>query len=167
VTISMYAASVPPFRRYLSALSGVLDKGAAFAEAKKIDPSVLLHARLAPDMFPLLAQVQRVSDHVKNGTARLAGVAPPPFADEETSFAALQDRLARTRAFIDTVAPAQIDGGEEREIVLKMREEIRFTGLDYLLNFLLPNVLFHYTTAYDILRHNGVEIGKRDFIGGR
>jgi len=167
MTISMYAASVPPFRRYLSALGGVLEKGAAFAEAKKIDPSVLLQSRLAPDMFPLVAQVQRVTDHVKNGTARLAGIVPPPFADDETTFAALQDRLARTRAFIDTIAPAQIDGGEDREIVLKMREEVRFTALDYLFDFLFPNVLFHATTAYDILRHNGVEIGKRDFIGGR
>jgi hypothetical protein len=167
MTISLYAISVPPFRRYLQALSGVLDKGVAFAEARKIDPSVLLHSRLAPDMFPLLAQVQRVSDHVKNGTARLAAIPAPPFADDETSFAALQDRLARTRAFIDSVAPAQIDGGEDREIVLKFQQELRFSGIDYLFNFLLPNVLFHYTTAYDILRHNGVEIGKRDFIGGR
>ena len=166
MTISMYSASVPPLRRYLTALSAVLGKGAAFAEAKKIEQSVLLQSRLAPDMLPLARQVQIATDQAKGGAARLAGIESPKFADDETTFAQLQDRLARTVEFLSSLTPAQIDGSEGRDIVLAMRVgEVRFTGQDYLLNFVLPNVLFHCTTAYDILRHNGVELGKRDFIG--
>jgi hypothetical protein len=166
MVISMYSASVPIFRRSMTALKSVLDKGAAFAEAKKSDPSVLLQSRLAPDMLPLVRQVQLVSDNVKGGIARLAGAAVPPYADDETSFAQLQDRLTRTIAFIDGFTPAQIDGSEDREIVLKMRSgDVRFTGYSYLTGFVIPNVLFHCTTAYAILRHNGVELGKRDYLG--
>ena len=168
MTISMYAASVPLFRRSMTALAKVLEKGAAFAEAKKIDPSVLLQSRLAPDMFPLVGQVQLVSDHAKGSLSRLAGVEAPKYADDEKTFAELQARLARTQDFIGTFPAEKIDGSEEREIVLKMRAgEVRFTGLDYLLFFVIPNFLFHYATAYDILRHNGVELGKRDFLGAR
>ena len=167
MTISMYAASVPLFRRSMTALSAVLGKGAAFAEAKRIDPSVLLQSRLAQDMFPLVRQVQSVSDNAKGGVARLAGVEIPKFADEETTFAQLQDRLARTLDFIGSVPAEKIDGSEAREIVLTMRVgEVRFTGQDYLLHFVIPNVLFHCTTAYGILRHNGVELGKMDYLGG-
>ena len=166
MTISMYSASVPPLRRYLTALSAVLGKGAAFAEAKKIDPAVLLQSRLAPDMLPLVSQVRIATDQAKGGVARLAGIDSPKFADDETTIPQLQDRLARAVDFLSTLTPAQIDGSEGREIVLAMRTgEVRFAGQDYLLNFVFPNVLFHCTTAYDILRHNGVEIGKRDFIG--
>jgi hypothetical protein len=166
MTISMYTASVPLFRRSLGALSAVLGKGAAFAEAKKIDPAVLLQSRLAPDMFPLARQVQIASDTAKGCVARLAGAEVPSFPDTEASFAELQDRLARTLAVVDGFTPAQIDGSEDKEIVLKFRTgEQRFTGLDYLSFFVLPNVYFHCATAYDILRHNGVEIGKRDYLG--
>jgi uncharacterized protein len=166
MTISMYAASVPAFRRYMTALSQVLDKGAAYAEARKIDPSVLLQSRLAPDMLPLVSQVRLVSDQVGRGTARLAGAELPKFVDDETTFAQLQDRIARTLDFIGGFSPTQIDGSEAREIVMAMRSgEVRFTGQDYLLGFVIPNVLFHCTAAYLILRHNGVELGKRDFLG--
>ncbi len=168
MTMSMYTASVPLFTRALGALSAVLGKGAAFAEARKIEQAVLLQSRLAPDMFPLARQVQIASDTAKGCVARLAGVEVPSFPDTETSFAELQDRLARTLALVAGFTPAQIDGSEDKEIVLKFRTgEQRFTGLDYLSFFVLPNVYFHCTTAYDILRHNGVELGKRDFLGAR
>lgn len=167
MTISMYSASVPLLRRQLTALSGVLAKGAAFAEVRKIDPSVLLASRLAPDMFPLSRQVQIASDGAKGGVARLAGAEVPSWADDETSFAQLQDRVARTLAFIDGFAPEQIDGSEERPITLKLRSgEVHFTGYTFLTGFVLPNLMFHCTAAYLILRHNGVELGKRDFLGG-
>ncbi len=167
MTISMYSASVPMFRRSVTALGKVLEKGAAFAEAKKIDPAVLLQYRLAPDMFPLKAQVQLVSDHCKGSLSRLAGVEAPKWADDETTFPQLQERLARTLDYVGTFSPAQIDGSEGRDIVLKMRAgDVHFSGQDYLVHFVIPNVLFHCTTAYLILRHNGVELGKRDFIGG-
>jgi hypothetical protein len=168
MTMSMYTASVPLFTRALGALSAVLGKGAAFAEARKIEQAVLLQSRLAPDMFPLARQVQIASDTAKGCVARLAGVEVPSFPDTETSFAELQDRLARTLALVAGFTPAQIDGSEDKEIVLKFRTgEQRFTGLDYLSFFVLPNVYFHCTTAYAILRHNGVELGKRDFLGAR
>jgi len=165
MTMSMYGASVPLFQRALKGLSHVLEKGAAFAEAKKIDPAVLLQSRLAPDMFPLIAQVQLASDQSKGGIARLAGIENPKFADDETTFPQAQERIAKTLAFIGGVAPAQIDGSEEREIVLKMRAgELKLTGERFLIGFAIPNLLFHCTTAYVILRHNGVDLGKRDFL---
>ncbi len=166
MTISMYQASVPLFRTLLGALSKNLDKGAAFAEAKKFDPSVLVNARLAPDMFPLSKQVQIASDQSKGGVARLAGAEVPSWEDTEKTFDELKARIARTIAFIDGFKAAQIDGSEERAITLKLGgKETTFTGQRYLIGFVIPNVTFHCTTAYNILRHNGVDIGKRDFLG--
>ncbi len=167
MSLSMYQASVPVFLRTLGSLSAILDKAVAFAEAKKIDPSVLLTARLAPDMFPLLRQVQIVSDTVKGAAARLAGLDVPSFPDDEATFPDLQARIAKTRDFLNSVHAAQIDGGEERSIVLKMHSgDVTFTGQSYLLFFALPNFFFHVTAAYAILRHNGVDIGKLDYLGG-
>ncbi len=166
MTISMYQASVPLLRTLLGGLSGVLDKGAAFCAAKQVDPSVLINDRLAPDMFPLSRQVQIAADMAKGGVARLAGVEVPSWEDSETTFDELKARLAKTLAFIDGFTPAQIDGSEEREIVLTLRSgEMRFTGQRYLIGFVIPNVAFHCATAYNILRHNGVDVGKRDFLG--
>ena len=166
MTLSMYQASSPFCVRQLNSFSAVLAKGAAFATEQGIDPATLLEARLAPDMFPLTRQVQIASDLAKGGIARLAGRDIPSWPDEETSFDQLRDRLARTIAFIEAVPAAEIDGSEEREIVLKLpSDELRFNGRDYLFNFVLTNLFFHYTTAYDILRHKGVPLGKRDFLG--
>jgi hypothetical protein len=162
----MYAASVPLMKTLLGALSGVLDKAAAFAEAKKIDQTVLTSDRLAPDMFPLSRQVQIATDMAKGGVARLAGVEIPAYEDNETTIDQLKARIARTIAFIDSVPAAQIDGTEDKQVVLKMRAgEMSFTGQRYLVGFVIPNFTFHCATAYDILRHNGVEIGKKDFLG--
>jgi uncharacterized protein len=167
MTLSMYQASVPVFLRAFDNLSAILDKAAAFATAKKIDPSVLINARLAPDMFALARQVQIVSDTTKGCVARLAGVAIPSIADTETTFADLKERLAKTAAFIKSVTAAQIDGSEGKSITMKMgpNKEVVFTGQAYLLTFVLPNLYFHVTATYAILRHNGVEIGKNDYLG--
>lgn len=165
--LSMYQASVPVFVRMLGNLSKILDKAAAFADLRGIDPSVLLTDRLAPDMLPLSRQVQIAADSALRGSARLAGVDFPSNPDTETTFAELQERLAKTLAFLETLSAGQIDGGEERVVVLPMRSgEVTFTGQTFLLNFVLPNFYFHVTTTYLILRHNGVEVGKSDFIGG-
>jgi hypothetical protein len=154
------------FLKTLTNLSAILDKGAAFAEAKKVDPSVLLGYRLAPDMLSLTRQVQIASDHAKRATARLAGVEAPVYEDTEASFAELKARIDKTIAFIKTVKPAQIDGSEAREITLKLGGNTRtLSGQTYLLHNALPNFFFHVTTAYAILRHCGVEIGKSDFLG--
>lgn len=162
----MYQASVPVFQKALGSFAGVLDKGAASAEARKFDPQVLLQARLAPDMFHFTRQVQIATGHATGCPARLAGLEPPKFDDQENSFADLRTRLAQAQAFLATLRPEQIDGSEERRIVLKFGpREFEFTGLPYLMQFALPNFHFHYTTAYAILRHNGVELGKRDFLG--
>lgn len=167
MTLSMYQASVPVFLRAFDNLSTILDKGAAFATAKKIDPSVLINARLAPDMFALARQVQIASDTVKGCVARLAGIDIPSFADTETTFEDLKERLAKTAAFIKNVSAAQIDGSEGKPIVMKIgpTRELSFTGQSYLLTFVLPNLYFHVTATYAILRHNGVEIGKTDYLG--
>ncbi len=166
MTLSMYQASVPVFLRNLKNLSGVLTKGAADAAERKIDPTVFLTARLAPDMFPLTRQVQIASDHAKGATARLAGVEVPKFEDVEKSFEELQQRLSRVIEFVQTFDAATIDGSEEREISLPVgARTLTFSGQTYLLNFALPNFYFHCTAAYAILRHNGVGVGKRDFIG--
>jgi hypothetical protein len=166
MTMSMYQASVPMFKTLLNALSAVLDKGAAFAKAKKIDPSVLVNARVAPDMFPLSRQVQIATDIARGGVARLAGQEMPAMADEEKSFDELKARIAKTLAFIDGIKPAQIDGSEERDITLKRASgDVTYKGQRYLTGFVIPNVTFHCATAYNILRHNGVEVGKRDFLG--
>lgn len=165
--LSMYQASTPVFIRMLGNLSKILDKGFMFAETKKIDPSVLINARLAPDMFPLSRQVQIATDGVKGCVARLAGIEVPSFPDTETTFPELQARIKKTIDFLHTVGADKIDGSEERTINLKAgKRELTFKGQAYLLNFVLPNLYFHVTTTYAILRHNGVEIGKMDYIGG-
>ena len=167
MSISMYQASVPTLIQALKALSGVLDKGAKHAEAKGIDPAVLLGSRLYPDMFPLTRQVQIASDNAKGPAARLAGMEPPKFDDNEASFADLQARIAKTIDFLQGLKPAQIDGSEDRQIVLQMRAgPLEFKGQAYLLHFAMPNFYFHCATVYAILRHNGVEVGKKDFLGG-
>lgn len=165
-TLSMYQASAPRVAHSLKNLSAILDKAAAHAAAKKIDPSVLLQARLYPDMLPLLRQVQIASDNAKGVVARLAGVEVPRYEDTEKTFEELQARLNKTLDFINTVSPAQMDGSEDKDIVLKLGpREVQFKGLQYLCGFALPNFYFHVTTAYAILRHNGVELAKSDFIG--
>ena len=167
MSLSMYQASVPVYTQLLGALSNVLRKGEAFAEAKKIEPSVLINARIAPDMRPLSFQVQTATDQVKGSLARLAGVEIPSFPDTETTFADLQARIAKTLDFVKTIKAEQIDGTEEKEIVLTFgTQKFPFKGQSYLLSFAMPNFYFHITMAYAILRHNGVEIGKRDYMGG-
>jgi hypothetical protein len=164
--MSMSAASVPLMKTLLGALSNVLQKGADHAKAKNFDESVLINSRLAPDMFPLSRQVQIATDMAKGGVARLAGVDIPTYEDNETTIEALKARIAKTIAFIDSIPASQIDGTEAKEVVLKMRAgDMTFTGQRYLIGFVIPNLTFHCTTAYNILRHNGVEVGKRDFLG--
>jgi len=166
MSLSMFQASIPVFIRALNVLATLLNKAVTHAEENGLDPDSLLSARLVDDMYQLSAQIQRASDAAKFGAARLAAISPPSFADEETSFAQLQERIANTIAFLEQVKPEQIDGSEEREIVMKLRDrETHFTGQSYLLTFALPNFLFHVTTAYDILRHKGVKIGKMDYLG--
>lgn len=166
MTLSMYQASVPVFLQGLKNLSAILDKAAAQAAERKIDPAVLLNDRLAPDMFPFVRQVQIASDHAKGAPARLAGLEVPKFDDVEKSFDEVQQRLARVTEFVKSIDPARIDGSEEREITLPIGgQPMTFKGQTYLLHFALPNFYFHLTTAYAILRHNGIAIGKRDFIG--
>jgi hypothetical protein len=166
MSISMYQASAPRFANTLQNLSAILDKAKAHAEAKKIDELVLTSSRLYPDMFALARQVQIACDSAKGAVARLAGVEIPKHEDTEKTFDELKERIARTLAFIATVTAAQIDGTEDRKVVLKLQgKDVPFKGLQYLLGFAWPNFYFHAATAYDILRHNGVEIGKRDFIG--
>jgi hypothetical protein len=161
----MYRASAPVFLQHLPALSACLDKGAAFATAKKVDPSILLQSRLYIDMFPLVRQVQLVTDFAKGAMARLAGQEPPKYEDNETTIEQLMERIAKTVGFVKEFRPAQIDGSEERDISLTLGGQIRnFKGENYLFGFLLPNFYFHTTTAYAILRHNGVELGKGDFM---
>ena len=167
MAISMYQASVPLFVHQFKSLSAILKTAEAFCEAKKIDPSVLINARLAPDMLPLARQIQIASDGSKGGVARLAGVEAPSYPDTEASFAELQERIAKTVAFIQSVPAEKVDGSEEKTITLKVGpNEHSFPGLTYLSHFVIPNFYFHVTTAYNILRHNGVEIGKRDYLGG-
>ena len=167
MTLSMYEASIPGFLRQLSALSSILDKAAADAEARKIDPLVLTAARLAPDMFPLTRQVQIATDGVKGCAARLAGVEVPGFPDTETTFSELQARIAKTAEFLKSVPQDKFEGSEDRTITLKVGpREMTFTGRDYLFNFVIPNFYFHATATYAILRHNGVQIGKQDFLAG-
>ncbi len=166
MTLSMYQASTPIFVRQLTALTAILKTAATFAETRKIDPSVLLNARLAPDQFPLVRQVQIAADGAKGGIARLAGLDIPAYPDDETTFEQLEARIAKTVAFLESVSPDQVDGSEDRPIEFKMRSgELHFVGQAFLLHFVIPNFFFHVTTAYAILRHNGVEIGKRDYLG--
>lgn len=166
MTISMYQASVPPLVHSLNNLAAILEKGASHAEAKKIDPAVLMNSRLYPDMFPLLRQVQIASDVARRGVARLAGSEAPALEDNETTFAELIERLQKTTDYLKTFTSEQIDGSEEKAISLPVRgQTIHFEGLNYLRYFILPNVYFHIATAYDILRHSGVELGKMDYLG--
>lgn len=162
----MYAASVPPIIRSLINLRSILEKAVTYAEAKKIDPSVLINARLYPDMLPLSRQVQIATDVAKGAVSRLAGLEPPKYEDNESTFPELLARLDKTIALLESFKPEQMDGSEDKTIILPMHERtVTFKGLPYLLDFVLPNVYFHVTTAYAILRHNGVEIGKKDFLG--
>ena len=164
--ISMYQASAPRFGNMLRNLSALLDKAQAHCEAKKIDPLALTQFRLYPDMFTLARQVQIACDTAKGAVARLAGVEIPKHEDTEQTFPELKARIAKTLEFVESVPAAKIDGSEEREVALKLRgNDVKFSGLQYLLGFAYPNFYFHVTTAYVILRHNGVELGKRDFIG--
>jgi hypothetical protein len=162
----MYEASIPVFIRMSKNLAAILAKGAAYAEAKKIEPAVLVNSRLYPDMFPLSRQIQIASDIAKGCGARLAGREPPKFEDNETTFPELLTRIDKTIAYLETLKPEQISGSEGKTITLKIgNNTLTFLGMPFLLNFALPNFYFHVTTAYDILRHCGVEIGKQDFIG--
>ena len=164
MSFSMYQASVPVFIQILGALGGVLDKADAHAAARKIDPAVLIAARLAPDMFPLGRQLQIACDFAKSATARLAGVEVPGWAAK--TFADFKARIKKTVDYVQEFKPAQIDGSEAREVTLKVGPNTRtFNGQPYLLQFVMPNFFFHSTAAYAILRHNGVELGKRDFMG--
>lgn len=168
MSLSMFQASIPVFVRMLGNLSAILDKAAAHAEAKKIDPTVFIRDRLAPDMLPLSFQIQTAADLAKGCAARLAGIDAPSFADTETTFPELKERIAKTVTFLQSVTAAQLNGSDERTITLNLRSgELKFQGHEYLLYFALPNFYFHITTAYAILRHNGVDLGKRDFLGGR
>jgi hypothetical protein len=166
MTISMYQASVPLFKSMLNNLSEILLKAQAYADKKKIEEKVLLETRLFPDMFPLVRQVQIATDIAKSGAARLAGIKAPVFEDNETSLFALRERIAKVQTFLNTLSPEQIDGSEEREVRFAIREhQFEFAGQNYLTMWVLPNLFFHITTAYNLLRHNGLDIGKRDYLG--
>jgi len=163
---SMYQSSIPPFIHVLNNLAVILEKGAAHADAKKIDPSVLVNSRLYPDMFALVRQVQIACDSAKGGAARLAGVEPPVHEDNEKTFAELVGRCKKTVAFLETLTAAQIDGSEDKTVTWQTRSSSKsMQGLPYLNRHVLPNLYFHAVTAYNILRHNGVELGKKDFLG--
>ena len=164
--LSMYEACVPTISRALENLAAVLEKAATQAEAKKVDQGAYITARLFPDMFPLAKQVQIASDISKGGASRLAGVEPPAFEDNEATFADLAQRCRKTVEYLKTLKPAQFEGAEDRTVTWKTRTaEKSMQGTPYLFNHVLPNVFFHTTTAYDILRHNGIELGKQDFLG--
>ncbi|MHB8529645.1 MAG: DUF1993 domain-containing protein [Caulobacteraceae bacterium] len=167
MSLSMHQASIPVLARGLANLSSILKKGAASAEARKIDPAVLVAARLAPDMFPLSRQVQIASDTAKGAAARLAGMEAPSWPDEEASFAELEARIAKTLNYLKGFTAERMEGAQSRQITLKTQEgEMTLDGQSFLFGFALPNFFFHLTCAYAILRHNGVDIGKRDFLGG-
>ena len=171
MSLSMYQASVPPMLQMFGSMTNVLDKAVAHCEARKIDPAKLMAYRLAVDMNPLPDQIQAISDQAKGSIARLAGIDIPSMPDNEASIDDLKARIAKTVDFISSVKPDQINGTEDKEIVLKLgpdgpnQFQMKFTGAQYLLHFVMPNFYFHHTTAYDILRHAGVAIGKRDFMG--
>src|SRR5215475_12429868 len=165
--ISVHAATVDVFAHSLSSLSVLLEKGAAHAAAQKFDPSVLVNARLAPDMFPLSKQVQIACDLAKNSVARLAGLEPPRFEDNEKTIEELRARISRTVDYLKGIPASAFEGAEDRDIRVPAGPEkfLDFKGLDYIQRWVLPNVFFHITTAYAVLRHNGVDVGKRDFLG--
>jgi hypothetical protein len=164
----MYDITVPPLTRALNNLSHILKKGEEYADAKKIEHAVLLNARLFPDMYPLIRQVQIATDMSKGAVARLADLEVPKYEDDETTFEQLQARITKTLAFIESVKPEQMQGAETRDVKILVRNmPMEFKGLDYLLKWVNPNVYFHVTTAYNILRHNGVELGKTDYLRGK
>jgi len=166
MSVSMYQASVPPLLQILASLEGIIDKAVAHCEERKIDPSVLVNYRLAPDMFAFARQIQIATDQAKGITARLAGAEIPKYDDTETSFEDLKARIAKTAAFVKALPEAGFEGAESRTITLKLGGQDRtFIGINYLFGFGLPNFYFHAATAYDILRHTGVAVGKRDFLG--
>lgn len=167
MSLSMHAASVPALVRQLGAMLNWLDKAHAHAEARKFDPSNYLGLRLAPDMLPFTRQIQIAADFAKGCVARLAGQEVPKWDDNEASLDDLRARIRKTIDYVQSVPAVQIDGSEARDIVLPMRvgDPLHFTGQDYLTQFVLPNFYFHATTAYALLRHAGVELGKRDFLG--
>jgi hypothetical protein len=166
MSLGMYQASVPVFSHQLGALEKILGKAATHAEARKFDQKALLQARLFPDMLPLSAQIQIASDAAKGAAARLAGIDPPSWEDNETTLQQLQERCAKTQKYLASFKPEQIDGSEDRHVTLKLRgTTVPFKGMQYLLGFAIPNFYFHVTTAYALLRHCGVELGKRDFLG--
>ncbi|MFL6707461.1 MAG: DUF1993 family protein [Massilia sp.] len=166
MTFSMYSASAPVFKQILTSLSAIIDKAEAHATAKKIEPAALLQARLYPDMFPFIRQVQIACDFAKGAAARLGGVDVPKYEDTETSFADIQARIAKTLAFIESVPQDGIEASAGRDITTGSGEKMKqWKGQTYLVHYTLPHFFFHATTAYDILRHNGVEVGKKDFVG--
>jgi len=166
MSLSMSKSSIPTFEITLGALSAVLDKADGHAGAKKFEPNVLLNSRLAPDMFALTRQIQVACDQAKNGSARLAGVEPPKFEDNETTVAQLKERIGKTLSFLKTLDAKAIDASAERTISFPLGpKKGEMKGEDYLNHFVLPNFYFHATAAYAILRHCGVELGKRDFLG--
>ena len=166
MTISMYQASIPRFVNILGNLSNILDKAQAHVDARKIDPTVLTTYRLFPDMLPMTRQVQIACDTAKGLAARLAGVEIPVYEDDEKTLADLKARIAKTIAFIETVTAKQIDGTEDKDIAIKRGDkETHYKGMQFLLGHAVPNFYFHVTTTYNILRHNGIEIGKRDYLG--
>ena len=165
MSITMYEIAVPSFTKHLEALDAILDKAAAHAEARKIDPAALLTARLFPDMWALTRQVQGAGDFAKNVCARLAGLPVPAYEDTETTFPELKARIAKTLAFLATIKPEQMEGSQTKSYIIKAGpNEMTFNGQDYLLGFALPNFFFHCATAYNILRHNGLELSKRDYM---
>jgi uncharacterized protein len=166
--ISMYEATITPLKRALKNLSNILKEGEAYADKNQIEHSVLLNSRLYPDMYPLTRQVQIATDMSKGAAARLANLENPKFEDTENSFAELQTRITKTLEFIESVTPKQLEGSESREITITIRKvDLKFTGEEYLLYWVNPNVYFHVTTSYNILRHNGTPLGKADFLGPR
>ncbi|HEY8697240.1 MAG TPA: DUF1993 domain-containing protein [Rhizomicrobium sp.] len=167
MAFTIYDASIPPLVRSLQNLSKILDKAVAQAKAQDKDLNALLEAKLAPDMFAFTRQIQIASDSAKGCGARLAGIEAPAMADTETTFPELQARIAKTIDFLNGLKPEQLAGAEDREITLKFPQgEMKFTGRDFLTGFALPNFYFHVTTAYALLRHEGIEIGKMDYLGG-
>lgn len=166
MSLSLYQISIPPTLRQLRALSAILDKAAAYASEHKFEPSALLKARLYPDMYDFIQQVRAVTDMARGGAARLANVEVPKADDTETSFDELKARLAKTIAFLDSLKPAQIDGREDADLQIPVGRDTRtMKALAYWLGFVMPNLYFHAAIAYGLLRHNGVPIGKRDFLG--
>jgi uncharacterized protein len=166
MSVSLYDVSIPIFTLTLSNLSAILDKAASHGDAKKLDPKVIPQTRLIVDMLPLSAQIQIACDTAKGAAARLAGIEVPKHEDTEATIAELKARVTKTLDFIKTIKPQQLEGAEKREIVLQFPQStLKFNGLNYLTNFVLPNLFFHVTMAYALLRKNGVDLGKRDFLG--